>query len=137
MSIGGIISCLRRPFLVLAALTARTQVKILAITILLSGLTVCGRCGAEAGIFPAGRYTMLNVIPYSPGREDKVAEDVREYVRRTGNRFVLYRRRNRPAAVEELSSDGHWQSAVFDWSGGQTVIRGAWPCYGIRVIRIW
>ena len=45
-------------------------------------------CGAQA--LGTDGFTALNVIPYSPGREDVAAADAVEYVRRTGNEIVLY-----------------------------------------------
>lgn len=50
--------------------------------------------GAAAGLPPAepapDRFTMYNIIPFSPGREEVAAKDVKEYTQRTGNRIVLY-----------------------------------------------
>lgn len=35
-------------------------------------------------------YMALNVVPYSPGQEERAAADARTYVERTGDEFVLY-----------------------------------------------
>ena len=39
---------------------------------------------------PDARFTLYNVIPYSPGREAQCAADCREYLARTGCDLVLY-----------------------------------------------
>ncbi len=36
------------------------------------------------------KFTMYNIVPFSPGSEDVAAKDAVEYTARTGNRIVLY-----------------------------------------------
>lgn len=52
------------------------------------GLTL-GAAETSSPVTPDG-FAMLNVVPFSPGREEIAAADAREYVRRTGNDIVLY-----------------------------------------------
>lgn len=40
--------------------------------------------------FADGQFRLYNIVPFSPGKESRLAEECREYVARTGNRTVLY-----------------------------------------------
>ena len=41
-------------------------------------------------MFSPQTFTMLNIVPFSPGREDVSAQDMVEYEARTGNAIALY-----------------------------------------------
>lgn len=72
----------------------------------LAGLAALGVCVLNAAttneIFSADRFTMLNVVPFSPGREDVAARDVLEYQARTGQDIVLYSLSLHPEGVPAM-----------------------------------
>ena len=44
----------------------------------------------RAPLFSPESFTMLNIVPFSPGREELAAKDMVEYEARTGNQIALY-----------------------------------------------
>jgi len=44
----------------------------------------------RAEVVPPDGFAMLNIVPFSPGREEVAADDACAYVARTGNDIVLY-----------------------------------------------
>lgn len=66
-----------------------------AVAVLSAGLVqadgVCARTRhAGREVIRADSFTMLNIIPSSPGREDVAAADAIEFAERTGNPYCLY-----------------------------------------------
>ena len=52
--------------------------------------------------FEPGRFTMLNIVPFSPGAEERAAADCREYAARTGQRDCLYSLTLHPEGVPAI-----------------------------------
>lgn len=49
---------------------------------------------------------------------------------------VTLRRRIRPASVELMSADGRWMKCGYSWKDGVVTLPGAWPCYGVKMLRL-
>ncbi len=56
-------------------------------------------CPADEVSPPEREFVFYNIVPFSPGREKKLAADLREYVARTGNRIALYSMTLHPQGV--------------------------------------